>query len=186
MKYLILLITFSFLSSCNSPKEEGKDESNNESAEVLLEQIKEKEDLISDLSKDLRPGMKTPTVMSEELVDLLLTFYHTFPDNASAPVCLDKVHMVYSAKRQYQKSADYGDTLLNNYPKYINRPMILESMATTYDIFIEPRDTSKVRYYNELLLKEDKEMSQEKREEILFKLNNLDLTLDEMILKVNQ
>ncbi len=156
------------------------------SPKTLLEQIKEQEDKINELSKDLRPGMKIPSEMNEKLIHLLIEFYHKFPKNKYAPVCLDKLHMIYSAKREYQTSADYGDTLLNNYPNYINRPMILESMATTYDIFIQPRDTSKVRYYNELLLEEDKEMPQEKREEIIFRLNHLDLSLEEMILEINK
>jgi len=182
MRVLSLLFVLFLMFSCDSQSHS----TTNDEANEMLEEIKQKEDEIFNISKDLRPGMKAPSGMSDELVELLIHFYHSFPEHASAPVCLDKVHMVYSAKRKYQLSANYGDTLLNNYPDYINRPMILESMATTYDIFIQPRDTSKVRYYNELLLKEDKEMSPEKREEILFKLDNLNLSLDEMIQKINK
>ena len=182
MRILVLFVVLFVMFSCDSQSQQSSDKN----AIEKLDAIKDKEEEINTLSKDLRPGQKVPTEMSDDLIDLLINFYQSYPENSSAPVCLDKLHMVYSAKRQYQKSANYGDTLLNNYPIYINRPMILESMAITYDIFILPRDTTKVRYYNELLLKEDKEMSQEKREEILFKLDNLNLSLDEMILKINK
>ena len=94
--------------------------------------------------------------------------------------------MICSSTKRYPLSINYGDTLLNQYPDYINRAMIVESMAVTYDIFISPRDKEKVRFYNELLLKENPNLPKDKRKEIEFKLENLDLTLEEMIEKANQ
>ena len=94
--------------------------------------------------------------------------------------------MIYSSTKRYPLSVNYGDTLLNQYPDYINRAMIIESMAVTYDIFILPRNKDKVRFYNELLLKENPDLSEDKQAEIKFKLENLDLTLEEMIEKSNQ
>ena len=41
--------------------------------------------------------------------------------------------------------------------------MILESMANAYDMFIQPRDISKVQQYNNMLLKENPKMDKEKR-----------------------
>jgi len=73
-----------------------------------------------------------------------------------------------------EKALEYGDTLLLNFPNYKNRDFILESMASTYDVLIEPRDTSKVRYYYSLLLKV-KNLPKEKREGIENRLKHLDL-----------
>lgn len=151
-----------------------------------LKLINAKESSIRDLSKKLKPGEIVPLNESDELIDLLLNFYRTNPQDQNAPLCLDKVHMIYSSTKRHEKSAIYGDTLVLEYPDYINRPLILESMANVYDMYIFPRDTSKVRYYNELLLKENKDISKEKREEIQFKLDNLELTLQEIIMKVNE
>ena len=47
-------------------------------------------------------------------------------------------------------------------------------MASTYDVLIEPRDTSKVRYYYSLLLKV-KNLSKEKRDGIVNRLKYIDL-----------
>ena len=44
-----------------------------------------------------------------------------------------------------------------------------------------PRDTSKVRYYNELLLKENPKMSKESKEGIEMKLKHLDLNFEEYL-----
>jgi len=93
--------------------------------------------------------------------------------------------MIYSSTKRYSLSVNYGDTLLKQYPNYINRAIIIESMAVTFDIFILPRKKEKVRFYNELLLKENPDFPKEKQEEIKFKLENLDLTLEEIIQKAN-
>ena len=151
-----------------------------------LKLIEAKESSILELSKKLKAGEIVPLSESDELIDLLLDFYHSNPKDKSAPLCLNKVHMIYSSTNRHEQSAVYGDTLILEYPEYINRALILESMANVYDMYILPRDTVKVRYYNEILLKENKDISKEKREEIEFKLENLDLTLEELIMKVNE
>ena len=176
-KYSIVLITLFVFTSCGS-------QSTNDSK--LIEQIKAKEDSISKISCDLRPGQLLPKEVSEELIDLLLLYFSENPKNAYSAECLQKVHMIYSSTKEYQKSADYGDTLLANFPDYINRPLILESMATSYDIYISPRDTNKIRHYNELLLEENPDLPAEKVEGIKFKLDNLELSLEEIIMKANQ
>lgn len=160
--------------------------SQNSRKQEMLNIIEKKEKSIKDISIDLRPGQSIPMSESDELVTLLLDFYEAFPDSKHAPACLDKIHMIYSSTKRYPLSAEYGNILLLNYPEYINRAMIIESMAVTYDLFIQPRNKEKVRMYNELLLKENPDLSQEKKEEIQFKLDNLDLTLEEIIKKSSE
>ena len=161
-------------------------DSHNANNELMLEKIEKKEQSIKQISIDLKPGQVIPMSESDELVELLLSYYESFPNSIEAPLCLDKIHMIYSSTKRYPLSIKYGDILLDEYPNYINRTMIIESMSVTYDIFILPRNIEKIRYYNELLLKENPELPEEKREEIEFKLENLDLTLEELIRKSNQ
>ena len=61
-----------------------------------------------------------------------------------------------------------------SFPNYKNRDFILESMSSTYDVLIEPRDTSKIRYYYSLLLKE-RNLPKEKRDGIVNRLKYIDL-----------
>jgi hypothetical protein len=49
----------------------------------------------------------------------------------------------------------------------------LESLASTYDVLIEPRDAEKVKYYYELLLKEKIKAS--KRKDIENRLKHIDM-----------
>ena len=152
---------------------------------VLRDEIAQMEDSISTLTKNLESGELLDKSVNLELVDLLYEYYRTHPEDTYAPECLDKIHMVYSALGEYETSAKYADTLLNNYPDYINRAMILESQASAYDIYILPRDTVKVRYYYDQLLKEFKDLPKEKVEGIKSRLDNLDLTIEEMIMQNN-
>jgi hypothetical protein len=57
-------------------------------------------------------------------------------------------------------------------------------MASAYDIYILPRDTSKVRHYYDLLLKDEK-VDVSKKKDIRARLNHLNLTFDEYILQLN-
>ena len=177
IKSIFFLVCLFIASSCGSQ---------NISDQELLNRIEQKEKSIKNISIDLRPGQIIPLSESDELVDLLLEFYHNYPKSIQAPLCLDKVHMIYSSTKRYPLSVNYGDTLLSEYPNYINRAMIVESMAVTHDVFILPRNKSKVRFYNELLLKENPDLPKERKKEIEFKLENLDLSLEEMIRKANQ
>ena len=152
---------------------------------VLRDGIAKMEDSISTVTRNLGPGELLDRSVNLELVDLLYEYYHAYPDDAYAPECLDKIHMVYSALGEYETSAKYADTLLNSYPDYINRAMILESQASAYDIYIIPRDTVKVRYFYDQLLKEFKNLPKDKVEGIKSRLENLDLTIEEMIMQNN-
>jgi len=144
-------------------------------------EITELEDSISTISMKLELGEKMDTSMINRLKGKLVAFYQTFPENEYAPEYLDKLHMLAIGERDYETGMRYADTLIKNYKGYINRPMIIESMANAYDMFIQPRDISKVKQYNNMLLKENPKMDKEKREEIEFRMKHIDLTIDQLI-----
>ena len=176
---LFTLIFFSFLIlSCNSSKEKEGEQS--DSIASLKDEIKTNEDNISALSVSGATLQQIDSCRSV-LVKSLINFYKLYPADEFAPVCLDRVHFSYSAERKYELAAMFADTLLLKYPDYINRAMLLESQANTFDMLIVPRDTSKVRYYSELLIKENPELPKEKVSDIEFRLDNLELTIEEIM-----
>ena len=171
VKFFNLLIVLVIVVGCGSSSKE---------MEELRTKITDMEAKIKDQSLTMDAGEKSDPDKEKELIDLLKNYYQTYPEDKFSADCLAKLHMIYSGKRMYSTAAKYGDTLINNHTDYINRSIILESMASTYDIFIQPRDSAKVRYYNELILTEDKELSKEKRAEIEFRLKHNDLTIEEL------
>jgi hypothetical protein len=155
------------LYSCgNNPKVDEN------SREALKTKITEMEDSISALQK--KSSEPIPNLTSIELINRLTAYYSAFPKDDYAADCLSKLHMKFSELNAHEKALAYGDTLLQVFPNYKNRDFILESMASTYDVLIEPRDTSKIRYYYSLLLKE-KNLPKEKRDGILNRLKYIDL-----------
>lgn len=149
-------------------------------ADTAYEAITAKEDSIAKVTETLKPGQVIPEGTTEELIGMLEQFVKDYPDDEHAAECLDKLHMAYSGLRDYKKAAEYADRVIKDFPGYINRAMVLESQAGNYDFFILPRDTAKVRYYYNLLLKE--EIPSDKRKDILKRLDHLDLTIDQYIL----
>lgn len=169
--YIFLIALISLLYACGG-------NSDPLSVESLKEEIKSKEDSLSLLQKD---GLPIPEKKHYELIESLLRFYYTHPKDPDAPVCLDKVQMSYSGLGVYFKAVHYADTLINNYPKYANRAMVLESQASNYDIFFTPRDTNKVKYYYKLLLKENPKMDKDKKAGFELRLKHLNLNFEEYI-----
>jgi hypothetical protein len=83
----------------------------------------------------------------------------------------------------YRLAAQYGDTLIRKYPAYKNRPMVLQSIASAYDMSIVPRRKDLVEKYYKLLLKENKDLPAEERESIQYRLDHIDLTFEELIVQ---
>lgn len=164
--------------SCGSNKTK---EGEKPTKEELVSNIKVMEDSLRGLQANIKSTKQIPNLTHFELINRLLDYYHNYPEETYAAECLDKVHMKYSGMGIHVKAVEYADTLLTKYPEYVNRAMVLESQGSTYDIFIQPRDTGKVRYYYELLLKENPKMDKDKREGIKDRLKHLDLTFDEFI-----
>lgn len=177
VKLFNLLIVLVIAVGCGSSSKEMED---------LRTKISDMETKIKDQSLTMDAGEKGDPAKEKELIDLLKSYHQKYPEDKFSADCLAKLHMIYSGKRMFSTAAKYGDTLISNHTDYINRTIILESMASTYDIFIQPRDSAKVRYYNELILTEDKDLSKEKREEIEFRLKHNDLTIEELlVLRMN-
>ena len=164
---IVLSCVSLLLYSCgNNPKVDEN------SREALKNKITEMEDSISALQKESSEPL--PNLTSIELINRLTAYYTAFPKDDYAADCLFKMHMKFSELNAEEKALAYGDTLLLSFSNYKNRDFILESMASTYDVLIEPRDTSKVRYYYSLLLKV-KNLPKEKREGVEKRLKNLDI-----------
>ena len=168
---LFFSVLFFTLTSCNSS-------GSAESAEGLKDEIKMKEDSLYSFQVE---NKKVPEDKQRSLLASLVDFHTLYPEDPYAAECLDKVHMLYSGMGNYKRASQYADLILEKYPKYVNRPMIIESQASNFDIFILPRDSVKVKYYYKLLLKENPKLDKDKKEEILMRLKYVSLNFDEYI-----
>ncbi|HIP32202.1 MAG TPA: hypothetical protein EYG86_05525, partial [Crocinitomicaceae bacterium] len=79
MRISLIIGLLLILWSCSSDK----------NADELLHKIKQQEEVLSEISKDLRAGQVIPIEEQDKLVNLLTEFYHSYPEEEYAPVCLD-------------------------------------------------------------------------------------------------
>jgi tetratricopeptide (TPR) repeat protein len=177
-KYLFISVVAIVAVACST---NSKDEKDKPSKSELKAKIKEMEDSLVQLQSDLSTTKQIPNLTHFELINRLLDYYHNYPEDPISAEYLDKVHMKYSGLNIYDQAVKYADTLLMNYPNYKNRALVLESQGSSFDVFPEIRDTAKVRYYYNLLLKENPKMNREKINGIKERLQHLNLTFDQYI-----
>ncbi|MCH2225373.1 MAG: hypothetical protein MK066_11450 [Crocinitomicaceae bacterium] len=183
-KYLGIVLVAGLIVSCGGETKNDKSyKTEVPEASVLIEGIKVLEDSVLKLSMDLNGPKQMKGLAQQALIEKLLLLYRTYPKHEKAPSCLDKVQMAYSTIGVHELAAKFADTLLMKYPKYENRLLIIESQITNYDQFIKPRDKEKVKSYYEMIFKDFPNLSEEKKEDYQFRLDNIDLTFDELIEK---
>jgi outer membrane protein assembly factor BamD (BamD/ComL family) len=120
---------------------------------------------------------------ADRYIDLLKTAAEQEPDNELTPTYLDRVHMWYLVKHDAVNAVKWAEMVVEKYPKYVNRQMLLESLATIYDSDITPRDSAKVRKYYMQLLNEYPNIDASVKEDVLGRLKYNNLTFEEYIMK---
>jgi len=115
----MLLCTFILTASCSDEVEVRK-------GKEIEKDIKKAEAKVMEASK---AGVATPEYVksSDELMEYLLEYFHSYPKDKYSAECLTKVLMLHSAKGNVNESVAYGDTLLDQFPKYKNRAQVIES-----------------------------------------------------------
>lgn len=173
MKGLMFVLLVCSLWACSDSAPETK------TKEEVISEFKAYEDSLFKAQNNMpgKNGMKSQMDYAERC----LSMAHQFPKDKDAAKYMDKAHMTFAAMGLYGRSAVIADSIITYYPLYKNRAMVLESAASTYDMFIVPRDKAKVKKYYEMLLKENPKMPKEQRESLEFRLKNIDLTYQEMI-----
>jgi hypothetical protein len=170
-KLLVLAVVSTMLIACGPKKLETKED--------YIAAVVEFEDSLKANAVDV--NQLTDQAIGVSYAEKCLAVYRQFPKTKEAPRYLDKAHVIFASLGMHQRSVLLADTLIRNYPLYKNRPMVLESLATAYDIFLRPRNKEKVKMYYEMLLKEGTNLPAEQRENITFRLKNIDLSFEELI-----
>jgi hypothetical protein len=180
------------LYACNNSQETA-DSSSSESQPIsqvkkdlpsLLSRVTQLEDSITkEVTKN--PDKRIGSFVFLDLINRLkdvISNYPTAPESAS---CLFKLHMKYGEMKGYKESIAYGDTLLQRFPDFKDRDLVLQSIATTYDIWIKPRDANKVGAYLSKLL-ESRTLSESEKNEIKNRLKYIHLDVFAYSLKINK
>ncbi|MFM7724581.1 MAG: tetratricopeptide repeat protein [Bacteroidota bacterium] len=176
MKKIFNIVIISLVALMVSCRNNGTNEVSNaapNTPKAMQESIVQMEDSIAKLD----PSKVKPAAYNLnqiELINRLEAYVKSFPKDPYSADCLFKLHMIYSGLNAQRKSVACGDSLLRLFPNYVNKTLLLESMASAYDMFITPRDTAAVRKYYTQLLKDSK-YSEDKKQAVKERLKFLDL-----------
>lgn len=177
MKILVFCVVALLAVACGS----DKNTSGAPTQADLKKSIEVMNDSLDVMFQEVMDGKrdKVPSLAIYETVNRYLAYYRAFPNDTYAATCLDRVHQLYLQEKVYDLSVQYGDTLLQRYPKYSERANVYLSLGSTYDVML--KDSAKVRLYYSKLLKEFPKLPKETQEMVQFRLKHLDKTFDQMI-----
>ncbi|XOV67723.1 MAG: hypothetical protein ACFHU9_00865 [Fluviicola sp.] len=169
--FALLCCTLVVTTSCSNEPEVRK-------RKEIKKDIKSAETKVTNASK---AGQVTPEfeASSEELMAALLEYYHAYPKDKYSAECVTKVHMLHAALNNVEESVAYGDTLLEQFPKYENRAQVIESQIQAYEMLIKPRNVEKIKGYLNMWLAENKKAPQQKIEDMKYHLKFVDMSLEE-------
>jgi len=122
---------------------------------------------------------------ADRYIQVLLQAHKEDPQHPKIPEYLDKVHMWYITKNEPQQAVQWANFVIENYPTYPNKKMLIESAAILYDSEIMPRDSTKVRQYYAQLIREFPAMNLADKQAIKERLKYNHLSLQEYIRKNN-
>lgn len=180
--FSVILFSFTFL-SCEENTDKG--DNNEEVAEVtpesLKESIKEMDDSLQVLfeKRMQEADFKIDRLVYHEAINRNKSFFENFPKHEFAPKAVEKIASMYLQLNIEGEAVKWRDTILYNYPDFENKISILELQKSYYDNF-DTYEPEKIEFYCEEMLKVEG-ISEEKKEEIKFRLEHIDLSFKELI-----
>lgn len=175
MKNLIAILSIGlFLFAC------GQEEVEKGPKDEFKDKISEQEARVTELSKKMNGESDTDSA-KVELANILLDYYHQYPKDDYSANCLSKVHMLYTGLGNIRLAVAYADTIIANYPKFVDRAQMIESQILAYEISIAPREIEMITKYLNLWLEENKQAPKEKVAEMKDHLEHIDTPLLERL-----
>lgn len=186
MKYWYIAVVALLCFACSTPSEESTEEVQEIelTPESLQAEIKVMEDSLQQLHKAFLDGEieKIDRLVYHETINRHIAFYEAYPEHDLAPVSVDNIAGLYMALPIAQKARGWRDTLITNYPNYKGIKMALELQVSYYDVD-EYNPELLTKYINLLLAQEG--LPEEKKEQLNFRLEHIDLTFEELVVLRN-
>ena len=133
------------------------------------------------MEKEVRIALETNiSVARQEFINRNVTYYTSFPKDSLSVHCLMNIYHLYDKIQAYEKAISYMDTIEVNYPDFPLPIGLLFQKAVNLDLFIEPRDTSRIRKCYERVLNYP-DLPAKWKSESEYRLRNLDENIEDII-----
>lgn len=178
MKYLFLLVLINgILASCTRGEGTNNLSIGYNGADSLKKSIELKENNLKNYYQAIMQDQLTIDTLPNKLINELIKdyqiYYRSYPKDSLSPYFVDKIHQLFTQEKQYTYAADWVDTLLNYYPNYSNKSLVLYSAATSVDMYL--LDTNRAKVYYLRLLEECPKLKTEVKNQINHRLRYLDI-----------
>ena len=157
MKNYFFLISLIIVSACSQNEQDKKEKVIEKNQKPSIEELKKQISNYEDTLVSLNKNYKTQNLHYIEYFNRLIMFYQSYPEDEYAQHCLFKLALTNTGHqlgdpKHLNIQEQYADTLLIKYPNFKDKKGVLENLITGLDFNKVYRDTSKIRfYYNEIL-----------------------------------
>lgn len=184
MKYILFFVPLLSLYSCGERNASEQDVKEKITPELLIAEVQIMEDSINNLFEQFLTGEieEIDRLVYHEAINRNLAFYKTFPAHEFAAKSVDNAAGMYMALQIEPKARDWRDTLIFRYPDFKGRKMAIELQISYYDI--DDYQPELLEKYIHLLLAE-KGLTEDKKEQLMFRLQHIDLDYKELLLLQN-
>lgn len=177
MKHLIYLLAISLAAMSNSACENKKNEDTNES-DAYNEKIELSQ--LDSIRNELQKAIpNVPVELYRKAIAMHLQFVEYNKEDPFAPVALDYAQGYAEQLQDLRSSIMYIDRILEEYPDYKGRQMLMFNKATHHDFL---RDTLEARLAYEAYLSTFPKISKEEKEEIQELIKLVPFSFEERIL----
>ncbi|MDX1447050.1 hypothetical protein [Lishizhenia sp.] len=189
MKKIFLLAGCSaLLLACSSKGETEEVKNETAPAEITAESIKEGIQVMDDSLEVIYKNIMENNGQLDrnavlETINRHLSLYKNFPEDPSTATSLDKAQMLFMQLRLEEEAARWRATLLKEYPDYKDIHRIYQAQIVYYTI-----DNEQPEKAEELIrqaLADSANMEMEQVEMLKSRLENIDLSFDELTEKMN-
>lgn len=188
MKKIFLLAGFGAIFLACSSKEETLVNDQSAPVEITAESIKEgikvMDDSLDVIYKNIMENngqLDRNAVL--EAINRHLSLYKNFPKDQSAAASLDKAQMLFMQLRIEEEAAKWRATLIKEYPEYKDIHRIYQAQIVYYTI--DNEQPEKAEKLIREILKDSVNMEVEQVEMLKSRLENIDLSFEELTQKMN-
>lgn len=154
-------------------------------SDSLTKSIALKEKSLKNYYHNLMADENSIDSLPNQLINSLLKeyqlYYKTYPEDSLSPYYVDKIHQLFTQEKQYTYAVDWVDTLLDHYPNYSNKSLVLYSAATTSDLYL--LDSNRVKKYYNRMLNECPKLKNQVKNQISHRLKYIEIPYLEYIEK---
>lgn len=177
-KILIISILALLWIQCSTDKKSDKSEK--PTAKELRSSIAEMDDSLKGLYDLIRQNKisEIHSLNFMEAINRNLAFYKVYPKDPFSAECLDKTQQLYTQLKSYKNALAYSDTLLEKFPDYPKKSIILLNAGSIADGILN--DTTMVRMYYSRLINEVPNLDKETADMVKFRLRYLHLNFEQL------